>query len=227
MNETIENKMCKKSSPVDFCMVITTILCLIPLALGLFLWNKLPEQIPTTYGFNDSVSNMAPKWVTVILLPLIETVFNIIIHLGINLNKKNNAGKKLNYILKWLAPVLSISVTSALLLKPLYNKISIGRIAIVVISLLFIILGNYLPKSEPNYMVGFRVPWTLANETVWKKTHRFCGFIMVIFGFISLIGCFTPFAEPIGFVCILAAIIIPLIYSVAVSAKENKNKNKN
>ena len=74
-------------------MVITTILCLIPLALGLFLWNKLPEQIPTTYGFNDSVSNMAPKWVTVILLPLIETVFNIIIHLGINLSKKNNAGK--------------------------------------------------------------------------------------------------------------------------------------
>ena len=209
MNETIENKMCKKSCPVDFCMVITTILCLIPLALGLFLWNKLPEQIPTTYGFNDSVSNMAPKWVTVILLPLIETVFNIIIHLGINLSKKNNAGKKLNYILKWLAPVLSISVTSALLM-----------------SLLFIILGNYLPKTEPNYMVGFRVPWTLNNETVWKKTHRFSGGVMVIFGFISLIGSFTPFAEPIGLICILAAIIIPLIYSVAVSAKENK-ENKN
>ncbi len=45
----------------------------------------------------------------------------------------------------------------------------------VAIGLLFVVLGNYMPKSRPNPLFGIRTPWTLASEQAWIKTHRFSG----------------------------------------------------
>jgi len=48
--------------------------------------------------------------------------------------------------------------------------------------LLFILLGNYLPKLPRNWFFGIRVPWTLASEEVWKRTHRLGGLLFVLAG---------------------------------------------
>jgi uncharacterized membrane protein len=52
----------------------------------------------------------------------------------------------------------------------------------LVMGLLFIVMGNVMGKLRWNYTVGIRTPWTLANERVWDKTHRFGGWVFVAGG---------------------------------------------
>lgn len=48
--------------------------------------------------------------------------------------------------------------------------------------MLFIVLGNYMPKTRSNWFVGIRTPWTLSSEETWVKTHRFGGKLFVLIG---------------------------------------------
>jgi uncharacterized membrane protein len=55
------------------------------------------------------------------------------------------------------------------------------------LGMLFILLGNYLPKLPRNFFFGIRVPWTLASEAVWKSTHIVSGWLFVIAGAIIIV----------------------------------------
>ncbi len=62
----------------------------------------------------------------------------------------------------------------------------------ILVGLLFIVIGNYLPQCKPNYFVGIKTPWTLSNEEVWRKTHRFSGKVFVVLGVIMILSIFCP-----------------------------------
>lgn len=59
------------------------------------------------------------------------------------------------------------------------------------VGMLFIVLGNYMPKIKPNYFIGIRTPWTLENEVVWQKTHRVGGKVFVIMGVLIMFTIFV------------------------------------
>jgi len=88
--------------------------------------------------------------------------------------------------------------------------INIGRWVPAGVAVLFIVMGNIMSRVRHNYFVGFRYPWTLANEEVWKKTHQFGSKLMVIGGFIALFGViFTQGTA--SFVILMIGIFIPII----------------
>lgn len=62
---------------------------------------------------------------------------------------------------------------------------------------LFLVIGNVMGKLRPNYTVGIRTPWTLANDRVWDQTHRFGGKTFVFAG---------------GLLCVLAALPLDLAW---------------
>ena len=88
----------------------------------------------------------------------------------------------------------------------------------VFIGVLFVIIGNYLPKCKQNYTIGIKIPWTLDNEENWNKTHRFAGFLWVVCGvaimFTGFFGGVWVFL-PISFAMVLA----PIIYSYLLHRK--------
>ena len=94
------------------------------------------------------------------------------------------------------------------------DELKILRISTFV---LLAVIGNYVYSVKPNWFIGFRTPWTLDNETVWRKTHQFGAKIMVGFSIIGLIVSFIPQKEGIGlivfFSIIMIMVIIPIIYS--------------
>ncbi|HZK55046.1 MAG TPA: SdpI family protein [Desulfosporosinus sp.] len=85
----------------------------------------------------------------------------------------------------------------------------------VMVSLLFILIGNVMGRFKHNYFVGIKTPWTLANEEVWRKTHRMAAPIWVIGGIVNIILAFTAIKyNQIGFMVIVAIItIVPIAYS--------------
>lgn len=57
-----------------------------------------------------------------------------------------------------------------------------SSLGLVLVGGLFMVIGNVMGKLRPNYSVGIRTPWTLADERVWDQTHRFGGKIFVLGG---------------------------------------------
>ncbi len=98
----------------------------------------------------------------------------------------------------------------------------------VLIGLLFIFLGNLLPKAPRNFFVGIRTPWTLANEEVWIKTHRLGGWMFVFSGLIMVLNGFILTAnktlQEISGIFALVILLYPVLYSFLIFRKlENRN----
>ncbi len=83
--------------------------------------------------------------------------------------------------------------------------------------LLFVVLGNYLPKIPRNWFFGIRVPWTLASEEVWKRTHRLGGWLFVLGGCVTIVlsalgfSMVVAMAVPLGPVMLVVAFIYPFV----------------
>lgn len=94
------------------------------------------------------------------------------------------------------------------------DELKILRISTFV---LLAVLGNYVYSVKPNWFIGFRTPWTLDNEIVWRKTHQFGAKIMIGFSIIGLIISLIPQKEGIGLIVFFGIIMImamiPIIYS--------------
>ncbi|MDR2515453.1 MAG: SdpI family protein [Christensenellaceae bacterium] len=56
------------------------------------------------------------------------------------------------------------------------------------LGLLFLVIGNHMGQLRQNWFFGIRTPWTLASETVWRKTHRLGAYAFVLCGALALIG---------------------------------------
>ena len=79
---------------------------------------------------------------------------------------------------------------------------------------LFIILGNYLPKTKHSYSMGIKLPWTLNSEENWNRTHRLSGFLWVIGGALFLMLTFFGWWNLYVLLgIILAMTLIPTVYS--------------
>ena len=94
----------------------------------------------------------------------------------------------------------------------------------IILGILFMIIGNYLPKTEPNHIIGVRAPWTMNNPEVWRKVHRVSGFVLVLLGLFILITCFTPIGKVAFIAATIFAVIFMLVYSIVMAVKYNKKE---
>ena len=61
------------------------------------------------------------------------------------------------------------------------------------IGVLLVVIGNALPRLRPNSSMGVRTRWTLADPSVWMKTHRASGYLLVVFGLALIVWTFVDF----------------------------------
>ncbi len=197
-------------------LILSLTLCLLPTILCSFIYNKLPDKIPTHFDINGNIDSYGSKLFVCIILPLILCIFNIITHLIINNdpNKKNH-NKSLKILIYFLAPLMSVIFIPTTILISLGININMSVIAPVFMSIIFIFIGNYLPKCRQNYTIGIRLPWTLNNKENWKKTHRLAGLLFVISGILNIL--ITIIFPNLSFytltISLIVSAIIPAIYS--------------
>lgn len=202
-------------------IILTSIVTILPILIGLVLWNKLPDTIATHFGADNVPNGWSSKPFAVIGIPAILLVFHLFA-LGITLNdpKKRNIGKMMLSVIFWIIPVVSLVVNTATLSYAMGSTIDIGMIANILVGLMFIIMGNYMSKNRQNYTVGIRIPWTLGSEENWDRTHRFASKLWVIGGIIFVINAFVQ-SILILVVIILMTMIAPMIYSFVLYKKGN------
>lgn len=73
------------------------------------------------------------------------------------------------------------------------SDIDMVRIIAFALAALLIILGNVLPKSQPNVFAGLRLPWTMRDPGNWAATHRLTGILYLLSGLgLGAVAWFMP-----------------------------------
>lgn len=197
-------------------IIITTLVALLPILVGLLLWDQLPEQIPSHWGIDGEVDSWSSKSFAVFFLPLMVAGIHLVCVFASSLDPKHHAyeGKMLQLVL-WICPVLSLVISSLVYTYALgYDFLDIPFIMCLLVGIVFIIVGNYLPKCRQSYTMGIKLPWTLNDEENWNATHRFGGWLWMIGGAAFLaVTAMDSMSTMFTLVIIAAMVLLPTAYS--------------
>lgn len=198
---------------INLTMILTTIICLLPMVLGILLYDKLPEQVPTHFNSQGVPDDYSSKAFACFGLPLFMAGLNILVQFGLETDpKKDNVASMMKKISLWLIPILSLYVVPVCLFSGMGYDMQ-AEFVIIPVGVLLIAVGNYLPKTRQNYTVGIKLPWTLHSEENWNKTHRFAGFLWILGGFVIVIGSLLGLNGTYIFIPTLIMVFVPMIYS--------------
>ncbi|MGG3799377.1 SdpI family protein [Metabacillus fastidiosus] len=206
---------------VDMTLVTTTLICLLPIVLALVLYNKLPNQIAIHWDSAGNPDNFAPKVTVIWGLPVLMAGIHIFTYFMIqNDPKKANVSSVLKQLGNWIIPIMSVILVPVTLFKAIGYNIPIQILAPVMVGVILIVCGNYLPKCKQNYTVGIKLSWTLNSKENWKKTHHIAGYLWVVGGICIVIGSFLNMNWiPILLIVIAVIAGVPLMYSYSLYKK--------
>lgn len=197
-------------------LIISSVLILCPIIAGLILWGRLPDTIATHWGVNNQANGWSSKAFAVFGVPLFLELLHWICLIGTSLDKKNNDhNKKMLNMFYWFCPVMSIFVCSVIYASALDIQLAINDLVFGLLGIMFIVIGNYIPKVTQNRTLGIKIKWTLENEENWNATHRIAGKCWFICGLLTLLNIFVPSEVSVWtFIAItLTAVLVPCIYS--------------
>lgn len=196
-------------------LLLTTLLCFLPILVGAGLYNRLPETIATHFTLNGQADGWSSRAFAVFGIPAVLAGINLFLQFSLNADpKKQNMSAALHTLAVWLVPLLSIFLSAVILGNALGYAIQIETLAPLLLGLLFIVIGNYLPKTKQSYTMGIRLPWTLASEENWNLTHRMTGFLWVLGGLIAILLTILHLWKTwILFSLLLVLMAVPTLYS--------------
>lgn len=193
-------------------LLVTSVVTLFPMFVGILLWQRLPIEIATHFQFDGTPDKFSSKSFAVFTMPLSLTLLHLVaMYFTLNDPKKKNMGEKLLKIVFWIVPSVSLLTHLSIYANGMGIDIDVSAISQLVIGVILILTGNYLPKSRQNYTVGIRTPWTLNDEENWNRTHRFGAWVFVISGLFMLFDIFIK-SQYLIFV-IMALLMLPVFYS--------------
>lgn len=195
--------------------------------ISICFYPSLPENMPIHWNIRGEVDGYGSRLFGAFGMPFINLgIYLLYVVLPyIDPKRKNYESFKPTYqLFKYIMVVFFFSFHLIILLNSTGVKIDIMTFIQVSMSLLFMVMGNAMGRVKYNYFIGIRTPWTLANEDVWRKTHRISGPLWVAGGILNLV-LFLLGAEAISFFAIIIVIsIIPVIYSYVTYRKIMNDK---
>lgn len=196
---------------------IGILISLIPFIFGFIFYDKLPDTMAVHFSDNNTADGFEGKLMALYGIPAFMIVIYIITYYFtlIDPRKSNQNNTLMNIILLFL-PLLSVFVNGTIIYINLGNNINIVDIMNYILGILFLLLGNYLPKVKRNYTLGIKLPWTLDNDYIWDKTHRMGGYVFITGGIgIIIVSLFLGEYKNIIIPLIIGLIVVlPIIYSL-------------
>lgn len=200
-------------------LVLTSAIILLQMLVGVLLWDRLPDPMATHFNFHNEPDGWTGKAFAVFGMPLVLLGLHLMcLMLSCMSNiQMQNVSSKVKILMLLIVPAVSLLVTVLSYGYALGAPFAIDRIVWVFVGVVFALVGNYLPKMRRSTITGIRLPWTLADEEIWNRTHRFaapvwvvCGLLMIVCGLISS-GPMIPIAA------IAAVLGLPIAYSLVIS----------
>ena len=195
-------------------LLLTSLVCLLPLPVGAALYPRLPEIMVTHWDVSGNANGWSSRAATVFGLPLFILALHLVCFYAESRETKKNTNPVLRTVLLWFCPAVSLLGGAVTLGTGLGYEMHISTVVPVFVGLLFLILGNYLPKIRQNRTMGIKLPWTLQSEENWTRTHRLAGFLWVAGGLLLILLTLLGLGSTWVYAAVTAAmVLIPGFYS--------------
>lgn len=194
------------------------LLILASVVAGVLVYPHLPDQVPSHWNIKGEVDGYSSRFWGAYGLPLLNAGIYLLMLATPQIDpRRHNYVKfaKTYQILKLMIICFFTGLYVITVLSALGYNISIERLVPLGVSLLIIMMGNLMGKIQHNYFVGIKLPWTLANEVVWRKTHRVAAPLWVMVGLVGVVGAIIggPTAAALLFGGLGVAVVVPVVYS--------------
>ena len=185
-------------------LLISSLVILLPAILGFIFWDKLPQP---------ALMDIGSKLFLVAGMPLILLGIQwICVLLSAKDIKGTEQSQKVMNMVLWIIPMLSLFVAGVFFAASMGKAPQIAQYSLLLFGVLFIVLGNYLPKCKQSFTMGIKIKWTLANEENWYATHRMAGKLWMVGGALLVPCVFLPIeiAFLVFFVLLMVMILLAI-----------------
>ena len=107
--------------------------------------------------------------------------------------------------------------------------LDIGKLTCTLAGIFFIIIGNFLPKTKVNSIVGVRTSWSMYNENTWRLSNRLGAWLLIIAGLLTILTTVVAdgnISTILLLVYLIAASVVLIIYSKIVYDRERREESK-
>ncbi len=190
-------------------IIVTCIVCLLPILLGVVLWDSLPGNMAVHFDIHNKPDNFSSKAFVVFGLPLLMVCLQIFCCIINDINaKKHGERVKFERATKWIIPVMTIVLQAITFGYNLGYNIDIRKTTALIVGIVFLVIGNYLPKFD--YIKNYDIDTEKA-----RKINRFIGCITVVMGIMSIVSIFLPTIATVIWLCLLIPYaLISIIYGI-------------
>lgn len=204
-------------------LLFTSILILLSSLVGCVFWYQLPEKMPTHFNLLGQADGYNHKVFAIFGLPALMLLMHwLLLFLMIKDPKSSNISSKIQVLIYWIIPFVSCLSMISIYGESLGYSMMSGLLAQIFMGVVMIVIGNYLPKTHRNYIIGIRLPWTLESDKNWRKTHRLAGKIWVLGGLLLFLNSFVQlYVYWVFFLTLFFVVIIPSVYSYQLSKSES------
>lgn len=204
-------------------LIVTSLVCLSTIILGVYFYNQLPENVAIHFDIQNNPDNYFPKPAFVFGMPVIMTFFQIFACVVNDLSDKHKeANKKASTVFKWLIPIVTVILYIVTISFALGNKLDIRKIVMLILGVMFIIMGNYLPKTKGSTYVHFGRK--IKDEKLLNQASKISGYIMIINGILAMIS--TLFDPIISVALVIAIILEGIILTIYIYTKVEKKEEQ-
>lgn len=185
-------------------------------AVSAGLYAFLPERMPIHWNMEGQADGYASRVWGATLMPAISAVLLLLLAFLPRWFADDFRDRTARVILDQVTFLMMLFLGALHLITlraALQPELEAGRWIITLVMILFVALGMLMPRMPRNRWMGVRTPWTLADDRVWRDTHRCAGGLFVVSG--SLGAGASLFGAPlwIPLVLLLPAVVIPVVYS--------------
>ncbi len=185
------------------------IIIVLSFAVSFVLWPQMPERMASHWNFQGQADGYMPKFWGLFLMPFISLLLFLFFLLVPKIDPLKENIKKFRKYFDSFILLIFLFLFYIYLLSLVWNlgaKLNIGRAVAPALGIVFYYAGVLMEKAKRNWFIGIRTPWTLSNENVWNKTHRFGGKLFKISGVAAFLGLFLPKQA-------MWLIIVPIVFS--------------
>ena len=195
-------------------LIVSCILCLVPILLGVSLWESLPDTIAIHFDINNEPDNFASKGFVVFAIPFFMALLQAFCCFINDINAhKHGERKKFERITKSIIPIITFVMYIITLGYSLGWNIDIRKAVALIVGSIFLVTGNYMPKLD--YIKNHDIDSGKA-----RRINRFIGFETVVMGVLFIVSIMLPpIATVLCLVLMIPYAVIAVIYGVTVTKK--------
>lgn len=183
--------------------------------------SRLPAgaELPVHWNAAGQADDFAPALQALLLPPGILAITSIVLFIVPSLEPLQDKLEGSAHLLKasWVGLTLLLAILQAVVGLPAWGIEMPINAVMLGCGILFLLLGNALPKSRPGFFVGIRTPWAITDTDNWIATHRLGGKLFMFAGaliaFLSLFPSLLELSASLIVATVLIASLVPIGYS--------------